>query len=240
LEVEPLEDRTLLATIQWINPAGGSWHTESNWNLERLLTSDDDVVINVPGDVTITHSSGSTSIRSLMSQETLTLSAGTLSISSASEVNNLTLSGATLTGAGSLTVAGTMDWDSGTLGGPGSLVVGAGGQLNIRGTALEAHTFAGRSVDSTAGAVNWTGGEIHGPFDHTGLLNISGSATKYFSGTINQLGGTTVWTGTGLIGLTTEAAVFHNHAAAVFEARTDSQFWPFSGISAVRNDGTFR
>src|SRR5262249_40458982 len=41
-------------TIRWINPAGGFWDDPANWDAGRLPNENDDVRIDVPGDVTIT------------------------------------------------------------------------------------------------------------------------------------------------------------------------------------------
>jgi hypothetical protein len=76
LALEPLEARTLLSTINWISTSSGDWDTAINWDANRVPTSSDDVVINVPG-VTITHALGvSDSVDSLTSQEALVLSGG--------------------------------------------------------------------------------------------------------------------------------------------------------------------
>src|SRR6516225_8109239 len=62
--IEPLENRVLLST--WANPAGGDWDTASNWQGEVLPGPNDDVVINLPGNFTVTHSQNVTdTIRSL-------------------------------------------------------------------------------------------------------------------------------------------------------------------------------
>ncbi len=50
------------------------------------------------------------------------------------------------------------------------------------------HVTAGRAIDSTAGPINWTGGEIDGTLNDTGPLDISGSANKQLVGAINQAG----------------------------------------------------
>jgi hypothetical protein len=47
LVIELLEERTLLSTIQWINPAGGDWGVAANWDFNRVPQASDDVVINV-------------------------------------------------------------------------------------------------------------------------------------------------------------------------------------------------
>jgi len=68
---------------------------------------DDDVLIDVPGNMTVTHRSGSTQIKSLLSNSAFTLSGGTLSIAQTVRVNNtLMLNGGTLKGATVLPGAG--------------------------------------------------------------------------------------------------------------------------------------
>ena len=96
--VELLENRTLLSTINWINPSSGDWENPANWDLLRLPTSSDDVVINI-NDVTVTHSTSNDTINSLSSQDAIVLSGGMLSIASTSSINSaLTISGGTFTG----------------------------------------------------------------------------------------------------------------------------------------------
>src|SRR5262249_34524545 len=79
LMLEPLEDRTLLSVINWVNTAGGDWGTASNWDLNRIPIATDDVVINLAG-ITVSHTSGSDTIRSLTSTDVLNLSGGSLTI----------------------------------------------------------------------------------------------------------------------------------------------------------------
>src|SRR5258708_797353 len=81
LRLEVLEDRTLPATITWINAAGGSWHTAANWDLNRTPTTGDDVVIPDLGaagpNITIAYSTGTTTaLNSVTSPENVTLSGG--------------------------------------------------------------------------------------------------------------------------------------------------------------------
>src|SRR5437868_2544742 len=74
--LEFLEDRMLLAT--WINPAGGFWHVGSNWNTGAPPGPGEDAIIDVPGNVTITHNQGTDVIRSLQSQKAIDLAGGSL------------------------------------------------------------------------------------------------------------------------------------------------------------------
>jgi hypothetical protein len=65
---ERLEDRVLLATVSWINAAGGSWNTPANWSGGALPGPNDDVVIDLAGAIVITHATGTDTIHSLTSQ----------------------------------------------------------------------------------------------------------------------------------------------------------------------------
>src|SRR4051812_47877860 len=64
---ERLEERSLLAPISWINPAGGSWNVGANWSGGAVPGTNDDVTIDLPGALTITHSTGTDTINSLIS-----------------------------------------------------------------------------------------------------------------------------------------------------------------------------
>jgi RHS repeat-associated protein len=135
LYAETLEGRVLPSTVTWINPAGGDWDTAANWQddkgVNRLPGPNDDAVINVAGNVTITHSQNVTdTIKSLTAGDPLTLSGGTLSVSgNLSNSSPITLSGGTLTNAtvlsGTLlTATGNSTLDGVTLG--GDLEINAG------------------------------------------------------------------------------------------------------------------
>ncbi len=66
------------ATIAWTNLAGGFWDDPNNWDSGRLPGPEDDVVIGVPGDVTITYRSGGVPIRSLLSDNMFAITGGEL------------------------------------------------------------------------------------------------------------------------------------------------------------------
>src|SRR5262245_29444997 len=77
--LELLEDRAVPATITWINAAGGAWNVADNWDTHTVPGAADDVMIrDFPGDITITHATGSDSIRSLVNQEAVVLAGGSL------------------------------------------------------------------------------------------------------------------------------------------------------------------
>lgn len=50
-----LEDRTLLSSVQWLNPAGGGWDTGSNWSTGSLPGGGDNVTIDLSPGITVTH-----------------------------------------------------------------------------------------------------------------------------------------------------------------------------------------
>src|SRR5262245_2534237 len=86
LVLEILEDRIAPATtITWINATGGDWAIPGNWDLNRVPTAGDDVIIpNVGGagaDVTITYSGGTTTVQSVSCAENFTISGGRLTLS---------------------------------------------------------------------------------------------------------------------------------------------------------------
>ena len=91
-----------MAVIAWDGGPSGTgtdWSVAANWSGDVLPGAADDVIIDVPGSVTITHTSGADSINSLSlaSNDTLSLSGGSLSIATASTLDGtLALSGGTL------------------------------------------------------------------------------------------------------------------------------------------------
>ena len=91
-------------TLTWTNAAGGSWHTASNWNLNFVPLSMDDVVL--PLNVTVT-------------------------MNSSAVCRAFTLSSGALTGAGDLTINGTATWTGGTLSGSGRTIVAPGATFTI-------------------------------------------------------------------------------------------------------------
>src|SRR5262249_59871024 len=86
LWLEPLEEIVLLnGTVTRINAGGGDWGTASNWRdqngVNRLPGATDDAVINVPGNVSITHAVNAVdTVASLTLGDAFSLSAGTLAV----------------------------------------------------------------------------------------------------------------------------------------------------------------
>ena len=147
--VENLEGRLVPSTVRWTNPAGGDWADATNWNTGAVPGPDDDVVIDVPGNVTITHATGDDSVHSLMSRDPLDISGGSLALADASTFGALNLSGGTLTGTAEITVNGLLHWTAGTLAGvPGRYGfpwLAARGGLTIDGP--DQKLLDGREID---------------------------------------------------------------------------------------------
>src|SRR5436305_1007430 len=84
------------ATVSWVG-GSGDWNSPSSWSTGAMPGPGDEVIINQPGDVTVTHSSGEHTVKSIQSQESFVLSGGSLTITGTVQVNNsFRLSGGTL------------------------------------------------------------------------------------------------------------------------------------------------
>src|SRR5262249_44895106 len=124
--LETLEDRTSPAVVRWV-AGSGNWATPANWRTGRVPGPTDEVVINVSGTITVTHSQANDSIHSLISENDLAFTGGSLTVSGDSTLDStFTLSGGTLTSRGSLTLNDVFTWTGGTLAGRGHTEVNAG------------------------------------------------------------------------------------------------------------------
>jgi|GEM_PF-5198476 len=195
--LEGLESRVLLAAVTW--DGGGSdlqWSNPLNWSGDALPGPTDDVTISVPGDVTILHSGGSTSVRSLLSDESLSLVAGTLSVSAVSEVrgsfttglnSTLVVSGSSAvfratsvtalgtsnllaTGGGVIELPNALSYSGGGDGGTALRAIGAGSRLDLSGIT----TLSGFGRHGQVDIEARSGGVIQLP----GLLQIPTGTTR--------------------------------------------------------------
>jgi hypothetical protein len=185
--IEGLEERLVLSTITWNNPHGGDWDTASNWTGGVLPGPNDSAVINIAG-ITITHNAAAIDVvGSLTSKAALALSAGSLALGSASTITNtLTLAGGTLTGAGALKVNSLL-WSIGTMSGPGTTTVVAGGTMTLR--ANGSRLLDGRTL-TNAGTATWSGAGNLDMADGAALNNLVGATFSVLgSAAIAQTGG---------------------------------------------------
>src|SRR5262245_19577640 len=120
--LETLEERVVPAVVNWIG-GSGDWSTVANWRVDTLVNRlpgpDDDAVIDVAG-ISVTHSTGSDTVKSLTVNDPFTLSDGTLTVAGnlVQQNGNLltqtggTLKSATVVGGGGpvlLVLGGTLD-----------------------------------------------------------------------------------------------------------------------------------
>ena len=99
-------------TVEWISPSNGNWDVASNWSTGTVPSSNDDVIIDVPGaSPTVTISSGSMSVLSITASDPLSITGGSLTVAADSTIGGgLSMTGGSLVANGSgtlLTVTGT-------------------------------------------------------------------------------------------------------------------------------------
>jgi VCBS repeat-containing protein len=116
---EPLENRSLLATISWDGGGGDfNWNTAGNWSTDVLPGGGDDVKINATGNVTIAVTSD-VAIRSLQTTDAVTVVGVAFSLSADSQID------AQFTNAG-----GIVSLINVTLTGTGQFINASGGTLS--------------------------------------------------------------------------------------------------------------
>ena len=153
------------------------------------------------------------------------LRGGTVSVADGVAVlaHNFDLSGGTLSGAGELTVTGTMNWTAGGMGGPGLTTFAPDAVLAISGDSNK--TFSHRTVNN-AGTATWTGtGRIDSTrggavFNNTGTFEVQADTTFTWTGFGTRPrftnGGTFIRTGNP--GLTDfRGIVFNNESSVAIE-----------------------
>lgn len=219
-------------SITWTGNAGSnSWHTPGNWDLNRVPTAGDDVVIpNMTPDVTVTFSTGNTTINSLTSVEAFRLQGGTLTIDAASTLNGAFNFTGTLTGAGDVTVNGPMTWTlSGAMSGTGKTIISSTGSLAISDTfqktlnrTLENHS-ANMNWTASLGGISLNNGMLHNMADGVLTIDISSTATLSGVGGSNALvnDGTLNKTGAGTLNFNTVVSapvVFNNSGTTNLDA----------------------
>ncbi len=177
-----LEDRVVLSTIHWTNPAGGAWGLAANWDSHSVPGAGDDVVIDVPGNITITHDTGTDTVRSLVSQQNLIL-----------------------TGTSSLTVTGSFMESSGR-----ELIARASARFSVNGatTTTGADLTTSGGTISLTGPATITGGHLTalgGVISLTGAATLTSTNLAAENGGMVSLPGATVYNGAGSVSLTVRA-----------------------------------
>jgi hypothetical protein len=194
-------------TITWDGGASGSWHEPSNWDPDRLPAPGD--VVCVPAEATVEHSSGTSSVATVLVDGTLALGGGTLTVTSTADPSTIvTLEqapGATLGGAATVLLTGSgangSSWSGGYMSGPGTTRIASGATLDISGSGRV--TLAdGRALD-VRGTLSWSdgiyilqGGTSSGIFVGSGgLFDITSDGSTYVpvairtGGTLRKSGG---------------------------------------------------
>jgi hypothetical protein len=146
--LEGLEDRTAPAVVNFVNSAGGDWSVPGNWSTGALPTANDDVVIDLTG-ISVTHNSGTDTIKSLSLSDPLSLAGGSLALGGPS--------------FGSPAVS--------TLNQPLTVT---GGALSLTYQALNASN-TGRLIDAPGGSVTVKDSTVNAPLDNQGQLLVQGS-----------------------------------------------------------------
>ncbi len=171
--LEALEQRVVLSLVSWVGGGDGqSWNDPLNWNVRAVPTVNDDVVIDVATNPTVT-TTESISIQSLISNETLKILSGTFKVTAGTSRINAALtvgSGATLAVEGAGTSL-TEPSGTATLNGA-NLIATAGGVLALP----TATSYAGTTANTTIQA-SGAGSRV----DLSGLTSLSGGTTYYAS-----------------------------------------------------------
>jgi hypothetical protein len=140
-------------TFQWTNTTGGDWYTVSNWTPNLAPGSNDSIILVAGGSITMNSNVDLTDVTFGLANNDVPLG---------SDEGNAP----TLTGAGAITVHGTMDWESGSMTGSGQTIIAPGATLNFVNP--ETIVLSGRTLENR-GTVFWTG---------LGTLDVSGVITN--------------------------------------------------------------
>jgi RHS repeat-associated protein len=189
--IERLEDRRLLATIEWNSDNNGFWDVASNWSPAVVPGATDDVVINrVSANPTITIRSGANSVRSISSAETIAFTGGSLAVSASSTLSSgliFNSSSASLVANAPIDILGSSTWIGGTFGGTGAVT--NLGSILAQGTG--AKVVSGTLINQgTITSVGSEGVGLSGAIQNqaTGLYDLQGSASFGGSGRFTNYG----------------------------------------------------
>lgn len=117
-EIQKLENRVLLATINWDGGPTGTgtdWGTAANWQGDALPGATDDVVIEVSASNPTITANGTFTVKNLTSSELIAVTGGSLSVLGTATFNGgLTQNGGTFFSGSNLSNASTVTVGSGT------------------------------------------------------------------------------------------------------------------------------
>ncbi len=192
--------------LLWTLNGSGAWTTAANWNLNRVPTATDIVLIDQPGTINVALSSGALAARRLFAFDGVTINGATLTLAGSSFVgagSSFALSSGGLGGAGDLTLTGASTWSGGVLSGGSALRLASGAVLTASGNSATTQ-LAGRTLEIQSGASATFNGEIESEpgtsvINNAGTLtlagtrlshiyNASGTITVNNTGTVNKTG----------------------------------------------------
>ncbi len=175
------------ADLVWTNTVSGSWGVAANWSPNQIPSGSDNVFITNNGSYTVTINAnaavGGLTVGGGSVTQTFLLSGGTFTVAASSAIRSnviFAIANGTLMGSGDVTIAGTLNWSAGNMGGPGHILLasGAGGNFTGTGTKGLARIF------DNAGTVNYSGNgllfgyptQVVGTFNNLvgGVFNVTG------------------------------------------------------------------
>ncbi|MFO1513780.1 MAG: HYR domain-containing protein [Verrucomicrobiota bacterium] len=179
----------LQPAVEWVGNSG-DWSNPANWSTGVVPGPADFVVIDRPGDLTITHSAGDDVVAAIICRENFMLSGGSLSFANSARFEGtLSLSGGTLTGSGDVSITGVLNWTGGTMTGTGKTIVPSGATLTMSGGTL------GRELRNY-GTATWNGSWMMagGIINNYGAANVNGGYCDGIGGVnaFNNLPGATL------------------------------------------------
>ncbi|MGA2621981.1 MAG: malectin domain-containing carbohydrate-binding protein [Thermoguttaceae bacterium] len=184
LGFETLEDRRLLSIIHYNGGPSGtgtSWQNPANWVGGVLPGPADDVVINAASGITIVHSSGNNSIKSLVSANALALSGGALIVANTFEVDNtFTINGGTLSHATILPGSGGQAVKFTNSGGTLDGVTAASDLDLASNNGVSVHIVNGLTLNNSTVRLGNAAGSTYGGLYFDGAQTLGGTGAVVF------------------------------------------------------------
>ncbi|GAB4444976.1 MAG: hypothetical protein OHK0015_46860 [Chloroflexi bacterium OHK40] len=193
------EDAT---TARWDGGGDGTrWADPLNWEGDHLPTPAQNVLLDVPGDLTvIVDGYVQSQVRSLHANERLRVTGGNLTILQTSILTgSLTMTGGTLTADVSLTLNGGFTWQSGVLAGVGTTVVNGGLDLGGSFKILDRQRLENSGAVTLGGGLQLRNGAVFVnrvgaslTFSNDVSISLDGAGTLINAGSIVKSGGSGV------------------------------------------------